>query len=150
VTIILDSNLLLLFVVGLASQDYIAVHCRLRSYSTEDFILLRRILSAATRVVVTPNILTETSNLAGYVAEPARTRIYRVLKALIEDAIEEQYVESKQAVAQGEFARIGLADSAILEIATASHTLLTVDLNLYLAALSRGLKAENFNHLRGL
>ena len=150
--IVLDSNLLLLFVVGLASQGYIAAHKRLQAYSTDDFVLLQRILSAARKVVVTPNILTETSNLAGQIAEPARTHIYRVLKALVEDAlaVEEQYVESRQAVARDEFTRIGLTDSAILEITTVSHTLLTVDLDLYLAALKQGYKAENFNYLRNL
>lgn len=147
--IILDANLLLLLIVGLASQDYIATHRRLQSYTVEDFILLQRILAAA-KVVVTPNILTEASNLAGYVAEPARTRIYRVLKALVEGGMEERHVESRQAVARDEFLRIGLTDAAILEMATASHTLLTVDLDLYLTALNRGLKAENFNHLRDL
>lgn len=64
--------------------------------------------------------------------------------------MEERHVESRQAVARDEFLRIGLTDAAILEMATASHTLLTVDLDLYLTALNRGLKAENFNHLRDL
>lgn len=148
--IVLDSNLLLLLVVGLASRDYIAGHRRLQAYSIEDFRLLQNILSTADKIVVTPNILTETSNLVGYISEPARTRIYILLKALVEEAIEEQYVESKLVVARDEFPRIVLTDAAILEMATASHTLLTVDRDLYLSALKQGLKAENFNHLRAL
>jgi hypothetical protein len=147
--IVLDSNLLLL-VVWLASQAYVAAHRRLRLFSVEDFRLLHGILSSADHIVVTPNVLTETSNLSGYIGEPARTRIYLVLKALVGGTIEESHVASKQAVAREEFARIGLTDYAILQIATASHTLLTVDLDLYLAALRQGYKAENFHHLRAV
>lgn len=111
--------------------------------------MLQEILSAAARIVVTPHILAETSNLARYgIAEPARTHIYRVLKALIEDHLEERHIEGKQVVARDEFPRIGLTDAAILGMATSSHMLLTADLDLYLAALNQGLKAEHFNHLR--
>jgi hypothetical protein len=148
--IILDSNLLLLWIVGVASQKYIYMHRRLREYSIEDFVLLKKILSSADRIVVTPNILTETSNLAGYIAEPARMHIYQMLRALIDGPLEEQHIVSKQAVARDEFLCIGLTDSAILEMATSSHVLLTVDLDLYLAALRHGIKAENFNHRRAL
>ena len=96
--IILDACLLLLLVVGTASLDYIAKHRRLRAYTATDFILLGQMLSRATKVIVTPNTLTETSNLAGYIAEPARTHIYEVLRALVDAAeTEEQYVVSKVA-----------------------------------------------------
>jgi len=151
VIIILDACLLLLLVVGTASLDYIAKHRRLRAYTATDFILLGQMLSRATKVIVTPNTLTETSNLAGYIAEPARTHIYEVLRALVEAAeTEEQYVVSKVAAAHTEFVRLGLTDSALLQLATESHTLLTVDLDLYLAALKQGLKAENFTYHRDL
>jgi hypothetical protein len=151
VTIILDTPLLLLLVVGTASRDYISKHRRLKAYTDADFILLTRILSRATKVIVTPNTLRETSNLAGYIAEPARTHIYELLRALAEAAeTEEQYIESKVATARTEFVRLGLTDSALLQLATTSHTLLTVDLDLYLAALKQGLNAENFTYHRGL
>jgi hypothetical protein len=126
------------------------MHRRLRNHSIEDFVLLEMILSSENRIVVTPNILTETPNLAGYVAEPARMRIYQMLGALMDGPLEEQYMMSKQAVARDEFLCIGLTDSAILEMATSSHVLLAVDLDLYLAARRHGIKAENFNRLRAL
>lgn len=150
-TIILDTPLLLLLVVGTASRDYITKHRRLRAYTDADFILLVQMLSRATKVVVTPNTLTETSNLAGYIAEPARTHIYELLRALVEAGeTDEQYIESKVAVTRTEFIRLGLTDSALLQLATDSHTLLTVDLKLYLAALKQGLNAENFTYHRDL
>ena len=148
-TIILDAHLLLLLIVGTTSRDYITAHRRLREYTDADFLLLTQMLTAASKIVVTPNTLTEASNLAGYIAEPARTRIYQTFRAIVAaDGTEERYTESKVAVTRTEFERIGLTDSCLLQIATAPHMLLTSDLQLYLAALNQGLQVENFNHLR--
>jgi hypothetical protein len=149
--IILDAQLLLLLLVGMTSRDYIAVHRRLKAYTDADFTLLTQLLDAASKLVVTPNTLTETSNLAGYIAEPARTRIYQTFRALVgADGTEEWYAQSKVAVTRNEFYRLGLTDSCLLGIATTPHMLLTADLPLYLAALNLGLDVENFNHIREL
>ncbi|MGA8170436.1 MAG: hypothetical protein WB816_06345 [Methylocystis sp.] len=150
-TIIVDANLLLLWIVGLASPNCIRKHKRLQAYTEEDYILLLNIISGARKIILTPNTLTETSNLAGYIAEPARTEIYCVLAALIKAAeTEERFIESEAAASPPEFIRLGLADAALLHLATESHTLLTADVDLYLAARHRGLNAENFNQYRNL
>ena len=151
VTIILDAHLLLLLIVGTTSRDYIAAHRRLRAYTAADFTLLTGLLTAAVKIVVTPNTLTETSNLVAYIAEPARTRIYQTFRAIVAaDGTEERYAESKIAVNRKEFERIGLTDSCLLQIATVPHLILTADLELYLAASDQGLQVQNFNYLRGM
>ena len=140
--IVLDANLLLLLIVGMAGRDYISIHRRLRAYTAADFILLTQLLAAAPKIIVTPNTLTETSNLAGQIGEPARSRIYQMFRALVAgDGVEEVYSASKLAVARTEFERLGLTDSCLLNVTTATYLLLTVDLDLYLAAQRRGLKA---------
>lgn len=141
--IILDAHLLLLLIVGTASRDYITTHRRLKAYTDADFMLLTQILTTASKIIVTPNNVTETSNLAGYIAEPARTRIYQTFRALVAaDGTEERYAESKVAVTRAEFARIGLTDSCLLHIGTPPHMLLTADLDLYLAAASQGVQVR--------
>lgn len=150
-TIILDANLLLLLVVGSADRSFITKHKRLRSYTDEDFDLLRLFLSRASSIIVTPNALTEASNLAGYISDPARTTIYQMFRAIVQTPTCIEFaVESKLAVSRTEFIRLGLTDSVLLHLATDSHTLLTADVDLYLAAIAQGLKAENFNHYRNL
>lgn len=57
--IVLDTNLLVLLIVGIASPTYIAIHKQLRAYSLQDFDLLTRLLETASRIIVTPNTLTE-------------------------------------------------------------------------------------------
>jgi hypothetical protein len=148
-SVVLDSNLLLLLVVGVADRAYIKKHRRLQSYSEADFDLLRRLIAPMSAIVVTPNILTEVSNFAKQIAEPARTRIATAFTVLL-DKLDEQYVVSKQAAAQPEFSRLWLTDSGILDRMTEENVLLTADLSLYLAAGQRGHKAINFNHQRDL
>jgi hypothetical protein len=144
--IILDANLLLLLLVGLASPVYIARHRRLRAYSEPDFELLKELLAPASKIVVTPNTLTETSNLAGQIAEPARSHIYAEFRALFGNAlIEERYLEAKVVVQRTEFTQLGLTDCTLLDLLKEPHTLLTADLDLFVAASKQGLRAENFN-----
>lgn len=148
-SVVLDSNLLLLLVVGLADRTYIGKHRRLQSYSERDFDLLRQLIAPMSTIIVTPNILTEVSNFAKQIAEPARTRIATAFTVLL-DELSEQYVSSKQAAAQAEFSRLWLTDSGILNQMTDENVLLTADLSLYLAAEQRGYKAINFTYQRNL
>lgn len=145
--IILDANLLLLLVVGLTSRRYISKHKRLQEYREFDFDLLKEFVESSANVIVTPNTLTETSNLAGQIGEPARRQIYQQLRVIFR-TFEERYVESSRAAEHSEFLRLGLADAAQLDVASEAHTLLTADLDLYIAAAARGFKAVNFNHYR--
>ncbi|MGH7096446.1 MAG: PIN domain-containing protein [Stellaceae bacterium] len=145
--LILDSNLLVLLTVGTASRAYISKHKRLQAYSEADFDLLVEVIAPVSKVMVTPNTLTEASNLLGQIGEPVRTHIYETLRLMIK-ASEEIHVESGRAVEHDEFRRLGLTDAVLLELTDSSCMLLTADLDLYLAAARRGLKVVNFNHLR--
>ena len=145
--LILDTNLLLLLVVGSTSREYISKHKRLKAFSETDFDLLRELILSAPNIFVTPNTLTETSNLIGYIAEPARTKIFKVFCDYIQSA-NEHYYESRQTINRKEFVRLGLTDSVLLHEMTDSFILLTADLNLYLAAEKEGYPVLNFNHLR--
>lgn len=148
-TVILDSNLLLLFVVGTTRRSYIATHKRLRAYSEPDFVLLLEIIERADHVVITPNTLTETSNLLGHMAEPARTQLFKTFRALIETGTE-VYYESRKAVNSPAFLRLGLTDSVLSNLCNEHVSLVTADFDLYQATLASGGTVINFNHLREL
>jgi hypothetical protein len=51
-------------------------------------------------------------------------------------------------VRRTEYRRLGLADAALLCVADSGATILTDDVDLYLAAVRAGLKAINYNHIR--
>lgn len=146
--LLIDTNLLVLFVVGTASKEYIAKHKKLTEFTVEDYDRLVKIIARASEVLVTPNTLTETSNLAAYINEPARSKVLNVLRTVIASASQERYVPSSVAAERKEFVRLGLADAVLLEIAAKDVTLLTTDFDLYNTALAKGAQALNFNHLR--
>jgi len=146
-TLIIDTNLLLLLVVGLTDRRLIERHKRLKAFTVEDYDLLCRIVSVAAKILLTPNTLTETSNLLRQIDKPARDQLCNTLRQIIV-AGDEEYVASRSAVGGKEFLRLGLTDSVLLDVTGESRSILTVDLELYLAALNRNISAVNFNHLR--
>jgi len=147
-TIVLDTNLLILLVVGQASRCYIDKHKCLKAFTCCDYDLLKSIFSQASSIRFTPNTLTETSNLLKRIDEPARSDIFRKFADMI-NLFDESYVESRFGARQTEFVRLGLTDSILLLLSgNPSLVLVTADLGLYLAATGRRLNVVNFNHQR--
>ncbi len=147
----IDANLLVLLVVGNVDQDLIAKHRRLRrEYTAEDYETLLDLLSQTrqSQIYVTPNTLTETSNLLKQHRDPERSWLFEELRALIEDS-KEVVLASAQASSNSAFVRLGLTDAALLELVSSETPLLTVDSILY-DAVARNVpeSAVNFNHHR--
>ena len=143
----MDANLLTLLIAGRVNRTLIAKHRRLSGYTPEDYDILVNFLSGARRVYVTPNALTEASNLLRQHADPERSQLMAALREVIFRS-EEIIVKSADASRNKAFTRLGLADAALLELlATRETTLITVDLDLYLAALDNGSNALNFTYL---
>ena len=145
-----DSNLIVLYVVGNVDQDFIAKHRRLRDYSRNDFELLLQALAPYQRILVTPNTLSEASNLLAQHEEPERSLFLAGLGTMIRDT-EEIVVTSAQASLDRNFERLGLTDAALLQIATGETPVITADFDLYVEVARRRQDAAlNFTHLRAL
>ena len=84
----IDTNLLVLRVVGDVSKDLIQKHRRLKTFVVEDYDRLMDLLRGAPLVLVTPNTLTETSNLLAQHGEPERSRFLDQLRFLIQNSRE--------------------------------------------------------------
>ena len=126
-----------------------AKHRRTRMFTVEDYDRLIRATSRVGELRVTPNTLTEASNLLGQHGEPQRSRLLLKLREFIERN-PETVVASADAARHVAFPRLGLTDAALLEVVSADAPLLTVDLDLYVAALASGeVAAINFNRWRG-
>lgn len=148
-SILVDSGPLLLLLIGSVDPKLIPRHKRLDAYSESHFDELNRYVESYGRVLVTPNILTEVSNLAGSFKlgdDELKRRVLSRLARLIQDVLE-VVVPSREAAAQAEFVRLGLTDSGILSTSEESITVLTADFNLYQALLGRGRTAINVFHL---
>jgi hypothetical protein len=78
-------------------------------------------------------MVTEASNLLGYIDDPIRSRIYTVFRNFLADT-DEIYSESKRAAQHKAFVRLGVTDAVLLNVGTSRHIILTADLDLYLTA----------------
>jgi hypothetical protein len=144
-TVLLDANLLVLFVVGSVSRDLVSHHRRTRAFTPREFDLLAATLSNAAGVVCCPNVVTEASNLLRQ-SDRQDERLATALANFVKFA-SETYLESVQAIERDEYRRLGVTDAALLSLTAHGPTLYTVDLDLYVAAVRRGYHAVNFNYL---
>jgi hypothetical protein len=146
-TLLIDTNLLLLLVVGAFAPEQIERFKRTRAYSIDDYVLLSGFAGGFAQLLATPNIRTEVSNLAGQLAEPARSGALAALGSLVLN-VEEQYLASQGLVAEKDFLRFGLTDVGILTAARERVAVITDDLPLYARLASMGAEVTNFHHIR--
>jgi hypothetical protein len=140
--VVVDTNLLLLLIVGAASREYVGKHKRLRDYSLDDLDLLVELIGQFPDMVLLPHILAEVSNLARQIDNPARAKIQKTLRTLVETSTELP-IQSIYGVQRREFDELGLTDAMILHLCSLSGngispTLITVDTTLADSANSLG------------
>lgn len=146
-SVFVDTNLLLVLLVGALDPDQIARFKRTKAYTRDDYFLLVSFIGKYKHILTTPNVLTEVSNLMGQLSDPLLHRTRTSLARLAQDA-REQYLPSKELVLDPNFAVLGLADASIAQAAGTDVTVLTADLPLYQRLSSAGHDVVNFNHLR--
>ncbi len=145
--IFVDTNILLLYFIGAFDQNLIPKFKRTRQFIVEDHTILIRILSFFDKVVTTPNILTEVSNLSGQLGEPVRSEYFKKLSSDI-TLLEEEYVASQDVGHMQEFVRFGLTDAGVIYLTRGKYLILTDDFRLSQYLQSAGVDVINFNHIR--
>ena len=146
--ILVDTNILLLYFVGQYDRSKIGQFKRTRDrYSAEDYDVLALLLSRFDRIVTTPNILSEVSNLSQHWAEPSRAGYSYTFANRIAE-LSEQYVVSADAASLPCFPKVGLTDSGIVRLANDGYLVLTDDFELYGRLSKAGIDVLNFSHLR--
>lgn len=144
--LLVDANLLLLYFLGSYDRKQISSNKRLATFSVEDFDLIVRVLKLFSLLVTTPNILTEVSNLSNAIAASEKAAYFDRMATML-TLVKEEYVPSTKALAN-RWARFGLTDAAIAEIAKNQYLVLTDDLRLSYALQNDGIATINFNQLR--
>lgn len=131
--VVIDANLLVLLVVGAVDRRLVGKHRRVKNFTLEDYDLLLDLLQETPHpVVVTPNTLTEVSNL---IEDRQDRRFLRQLKEFIEVS-EEVVVASSVASNNRAYEQLGLSDAVILELVSVDRLLITTDDTLYQAAMA--------------
>ena len=145
--VLVDANLLLLYVVGRMNPARIERFKRTMQYRIEDFELLCRFLHQFHRRFTTPSVLTEVSNLASQMREPERTRCLIILGEEIA-RLDEQYEPSSTLAMDELFRKVGLTDCSIRRLAGTNLLVLTDDYKLANRLRTLNVVALNLNHLR--
>jgi hypothetical protein len=124
--ILLDTNLLLLYIVGSLDIEYIAKFKRTTQYTTDDFDIVADFLRLFSHTIVTPHILTEVSDFIDN-----RAMLQALLKIFIEKEAEEKFTASKEIIQTQGFIEFGLADTATIYTGKDSFLIFTDDNPLY-------------------
>jgi len=145
--VLLDSNLLLVWIVGTIDPLLVPKFTRTSAYSTDDFDMLVTYIERFDERLILPNVATEVNNLIGKLTGEYLAMAHALLASEI-SMWTERYISSRDAVSQPEFARLGITDAAILLAASEDVQVATDDLKLYIGLLARGASAVNFTHIR--
>jgi len=148
--LLLDTNLLVLLVIGQYDPKRINGHKRLQSYTSEDYYLLLGFMSLFRTFATTPNILTEVSNLLegdSYQYGPVLAIVPQLLAGFGFVELHEPSIPimSKR---NKEFLKFGLSDVVSCSALEQNYLFLTDDLRLCYYLENNGLSARNFNHIR--
>lgn len=147
--ILIDSNLLLLYFIGKYNKTLIQRFKRTQKYVTEDYELLTAFIKDFTKIITTPNILTEVSNLSGNLENDVKTRYFFEFAEQLE-VLDEFYTPSRDIGKLEHFKKYGLTDSGIVHLVKGKYLVLSDDLPLVNYLQSKGVDAINFNNLRTL
>ena len=145
--VVLDTNLLLLLWAGRWNPKAVSQLKCTSQFDEDDYWRLEDFLCKFRTVVVTPNILTEGSNLI------RQSKFRRDLTSMLVEQIpllEERPLRSVEIVQTATFIPLGLTDAGIMSLARERWLVLTEDFDLIWRLNSEELPVVNFNYLRSL
>jgi len=124
--LVVDTNLLILLVVGSFNLLMIRQHKRTNQFTVDDFDRLQRFVESCDRLVTLPNVLTEVSNLLVPKSDATRRGLFDHFARLIQRT-EEIHVPSSIPAKHPLFHTFGLTDLAIAELSSQQYVVLTDD-----------------------
>jgi len=146
---IIDSNLLLLYFVGKYETRLISKYKRTRIYTVDDFLLIQRVFQYFYRVLTTPHILTEVSNLSTQLPGSSQKAYFAQFSKEV-TLLEEEYIQSGTVCVEDYFPSLGLTDAAIAFLARGKYLVFTDDLRMAGILGKMAVDVVNINHLRSI
>lgn len=153
--VLLDTNLLLLLLIGSIDRGLLDTNKRVRNYSEQEFVLLTEFLREAESLMTTQHVNAQTSDLgASSLAGKYRTIFLTLLRAIhipdVTTILSVKADEMPQPIRSLDpdiFDHLGVADAGLIRAALESKSILfTDDLQLYLRAQRHGVDVVNFSH----
>lgn len=146
--VLIDTNLLLMYLVGLYDRGYVAQFKRTRKYTAEDFDIVQRFVCPFHRRITTPHVLSELTNLSKGLSDQRAAGFFGTLVQVLRGATE-IHVEKDRILADRKLPRFGFTDLSLVEAARELGCLvLTDDFPAWGLLMREKCAAINFNHLR--
>ncbi len=146
--VLIDTNLLLMYLVGLYDRDYVPGFKRTQQYTVEDFDIVHKFVRPFHLLVTTPHVLSELSNLSKALKDQRAATYFVTLVEVLKRATE-VHIEKDRLLADQRLPRFGFTDLSLLEAARELKCLvLTDDFAACGMLQTEKCAAINFNHLR--
>ena len=146
--VLVDANLLLLYVVGVYDPNWIERFKRTSKFVKDDFELLDRLLRHFQTVATTPPVLAEVSNFLGHLPEGARRDCTKLFCSLIPE-LDDAHCPSEELCGHPYSRRFRLTDTGIAEVSEEADLVVTDDLPLHHRLMNDEQQDSiNFNHFR--
>jgi len=147
--IIVDTGPLVLLLAGYYNYDSIGKSKLTAEFTKGDFDILTSFLSKFRKIIVTPHVLAEVSNLIN-------TRVHKSdfadfiekITEILSD-FKEVYVQKDEIISREELKKVGITDTGILLACERDNNLiLTKDFSFKGLCISKGLPVIHFDRLR--
>lgn len=135
---IIDSNALVVLLIGLMDPRLLRNHKRTSIYDENDFYELLQAIGGLKQIIILPNVWTEVDNLLNNFSGQYKYDYILTIANLIKESTE-IYISSETVVERFEFYELGLTDSLILEEAKRCQLLITSDSRLSDFAIAHGI-----------
>lgn len=142
---VIDSPLLVLYLIGSHDRLLISKFKRTQPFTEQDFDLLETLVASFKKILATPQILAEVSNLLGQLPDTIRDQVFSGPFRQLIGQIAEKYVESRTVAETDSFPKFGLTDCTIEQFSK-DHAVLTADFKLYGILVKQDADVINFRH----
>lgn len=144
---LIDTNLLLLLVVGTTNKKYICTHKRTKEFTEKDYDELLSLLEGFNLLWVTSHCLAEVSNLLKQTHAGQAQELLATLSVICQNS-SESHIPKADIFANKHYLRLGVADTGFVQKSKRVTCSFTVDFGLYQSISNLGKKVINFNHVR--
>src|SRR5258708_682033 len=146
---VLDTNLLILFLLGSYKPNMISGCTYTSKFNKDDFDLLNEFIKNQSAICITPEIIAELSNQSFFLMEPGLSEYFKVIINKL-SGMKEKYIPLTELLKNVDLLhKIGFTDISIYELAkNKDFVILTDDLKLYGFITSQKLNALNWSNIQ--
>jgi len=144
--IVIDTEPLVLYVVGMINVNYIGQSRKTSIYNKLDFELLQAEIGDTSKLLVPPNVWTETDNHLNNIVGQYNYVYYELLKNFVINSTE-KYIKTNKIIKDSTFSLLGVTDTVLLRLAKKTGNLITADSGLSNYARSIGINVYDLKEV---